>query len=280
VADVADSSQPIQQPSIQFNQAVSEASITAIAALTNYLRHIVLPLGSIVHSMLDETTFNTQCLNPGTNSHANTWVIADGRNVAGSGYATLTGSSTIPDLRGIFLRSKNGARSTGTGNPDGDLAVGTYTADRFLSHTHTITDPGHTHTVTDPSHNHGITDPTHVHAVNNNPHSHTFSPIGHQHGIQTIYIDPYSTGPDSGYLTGGDGYNIPGGVTEYATGPGNVNSTATTISMNPTNTAITINTGLTGITIVSQITGITNDTTGSSETAPRNVTVNIFIRIN
>jgi hypothetical protein len=32
------------------------------------------------------------------------WVLADGRNVSGTRYETLTGSSTVPDLRGAYIR--------------------------------------------------------------------------------------------------------------------------------------------------------------------------------
>jgi hypothetical protein len=32
-------------------------------------------------------------------------VLADGRNVAGSRYATVTGQTTVPDLRGAFIRA-------------------------------------------------------------------------------------------------------------------------------------------------------------------------------
>jgi hypothetical protein len=59
--------------------------------------------------------------------------------VAGSRYQTLTEASTIPDLRGIFLRGKNNGRSTATGNTAGDVALGTYAGDKMLDHTHTFT---------------------------------------------------------------------------------------------------------------------------------------------
>lgn len=76
-----------------------------------------LPVGSIIHSMLTTTQF--------ANEMGDTWVLADGRNVAGSRYQTVQGSSTVPDLRGAFLRAKGSSY-----NPDGDLPIGTYTADK------------------------------------------------------------------------------------------------------------------------------------------------------
>jgi hypothetical protein len=68
------------------------------------------PVGMIVQSMLTEAQF--QAIN-GTN-----WVLAAGQSVTGSQYATITGNSSIPDLRGMFLRGKNNSRSDGNQAPD------------------------------------------------------------------------------------------------------------------------------------------------------------------
>lgn len=76
-----------------------------------------LPVGSIIHSMLSPAQF--------ANEMGDVWVLADGRSVAGSRYQAVQGSSTVPDLRGAFLRAKGA-----TYNPDGDLPLGTYTADK------------------------------------------------------------------------------------------------------------------------------------------------------
>lgn len=85
----------------------------------------ILPVGSVIHSMLTEAQFQAQS--------GSGWVLADGRNVSGSVYATITGASTIPDMRSAFLRGKDNAKGL---NPDGDLALGTYSADKLASHTH------------------------------------------------------------------------------------------------------------------------------------------------
>lgn len=84
----------------------------------------VLPVGTIIHSMLSTTQFASE--------YGSNWVLADGRSVAGSLYAQVTGISNIPDLRGGFLRAKGA-----TLNPDGDLALGTLTADKIRLHDHT-----------------------------------------------------------------------------------------------------------------------------------------------
>lgn len=88
-------------------------------------------VGQIASSMLTEAQF--QSIN------GSSWVLMDGRSVAGSAYATLTGSITIPDARGMVLRGKNNGRSDGNQNPDGDSALGLYQGDAFGSHVHTST---------------------------------------------------------------------------------------------------------------------------------------------
>lgn len=130
----------VVQESIQFNNPVSESSLAAIGAAANGLLSILLPVGSIVHSMLTEAQFVAQIGAPST-----TWVLADGRSVAGSTYNTVTGLSTVPDLRSVILRGKDNGRGL---NPNGNLALGTYTTDQFASHNHSYSDPGHSHDTT------------------------------------------------------------------------------------------------------------------------------------
>lgn len=141
MTDVAPSFSLIQQESIQFNQPVSESSQTSIGALANALRQVILPVGSIIDSVLNQSTFQSQ-----NGSATIRWIIADGRDVTGSEYQLLTGSTTVPDLRGIFRRGKNNGRADGNQNPDGDLAVGTFSGFAIQSHNHGFVDPGHSHT--------------------------------------------------------------------------------------------------------------------------------------
>ena len=83
----------------------------------------ILPVGTVIHSMLTATQFAAE--------YGDNWVLADGRSVTGTKYALVTGASTIPDMRGAFLRAKGS-----TYNPDGDLALGQYTSSKFASHDH------------------------------------------------------------------------------------------------------------------------------------------------
>lgn len=93
-------------------------------------------LGDIRQSLLTEAQF--QSIN-GTG-----WVLLDGRSISGSALASLTGMTTLPDARGVVLRGKNNGRSTATGNPDGDLALGAAQVDQNLAHGHEITSDAHT----------------------------------------------------------------------------------------------------------------------------------------
>ena len=93
-------------------------------------------IGDIRESVLTESQF--QALNgPG-------WVLMDGRDISGSALDTLTSMSTLPDARGVVLRGKNNGRDNSTGNPDGDLAIGTAQTDQFGSHVHSVTANPHT----------------------------------------------------------------------------------------------------------------------------------------
>ena len=101
-------------------------------------------VGTIEQSMLTEAQFIAAAGSDGPN-----WVLADGRNVAGSRYAQITGSNTVPDLRGAFLRG-SGTRAANTSWAGG--GVGTYVEDttRRPRNTNfggtTGTDGSHTHT--------------------------------------------------------------------------------------------------------------------------------------
>ncbi len=90
-------------------------------------------VGSVRHSMLTELQFQA--------ANGTGWVLMDGRNVAGSAYAVLTGLTTIPDHRGIGFRGKNNGRADGAQNPAGDVALGTYQGDSVVDHSHTVNIP-------------------------------------------------------------------------------------------------------------------------------------------
>jgi len=96
------------------------SSVTT-AALPKVYAGIV---GDVRQSMLTEAQFQTYA--------GEGWVLMDGRSVAGSAYAALTGNNNIPDARGRALRMKD----NGAGVNPVDLALGANQGDAFQSHTH------------------------------------------------------------------------------------------------------------------------------------------------
>lgn len=99
-----------------------------MALVTRFTKSNQNPVGMIVSSMLTEAQY--QALN-GTG-----WVLADGRNVAGSTYASITGNTVVPDLRGQVLRGKNNSRADGQQDPAGEVTLGTQQTDAMQNHTH------------------------------------------------------------------------------------------------------------------------------------------------
>jgi hypothetical protein len=94
--------------------AVAQAAATSAGELYQ--------VGSIQQSLLNETQW-ASVLGP----EAVKWVLADGRNVAGSRYATVTGQTNVPDLRGAFIRAA-GQNSNNGPNWNGG-AVGAFHED-------------------------------------------------------------------------------------------------------------------------------------------------------
>lgn len=87
-------------------------------------------IGDIKHSMLTEAQFQAEV--------DTTWVLADGRDVTGSDFETLTGFSIVPDCRGQFLRGANNGRSDGKENPDGGALLGIQQDDAIAPHSHDV----------------------------------------------------------------------------------------------------------------------------------------------
>jgi len=57
-------------------------------------------IGDVKQSWLTETEFRGQL----SATERNKWVLADGRNVAGSKFSAITGQDNVPDMRGTYMR--------------------------------------------------------------------------------------------------------------------------------------------------------------------------------
>jgi hypothetical protein len=84
-------------------------------------------VGDVMHSTLTEEQFIVE--------NGSGWILADGRSVVGTRYASLIGTS-VPDMRGQFLRGKNNNRTDENKNPDGEIALGVQTGDTMQGHWH------------------------------------------------------------------------------------------------------------------------------------------------
>lgn len=121
-------STPIQLEEVTFRFGIPSEFFQKMGGYLNYLLNNVnlAAVGSFKSAFLTETQFRSQM--------GSTWVLADGRDVTGSAYATLTGNTNIPDCRAMLLISKvNGRVGKGVEN-----AVGFQLPDEMLDHSHGV----------------------------------------------------------------------------------------------------------------------------------------------
>ena len=71
-------------------------------------------VGSVQQTFLGATEFESIM--------GSDWVLADGRDVTGSLYESVTGNSTVPDCRGLFLRTVGGNADPAIGGTQSDAA--------------------------------------------------------------------------------------------------------------------------------------------------------------
>lgn len=130
MTDLISEPQNIEIENKRFRSATTESLIQEYGKFINWLLDNVIPrgVGSIMSSKNTEAEFQAE--------KGAGWVLMDGRSVVGSSYESVTGNSSIPDARGRYLRGKNGTRSDGFENPDGDVALGTFQSDQNGEHRH------------------------------------------------------------------------------------------------------------------------------------------------
>ena len=126
--EVFEGGEPILADAVNQNFSTLADEIERVEAKTDDTSATNPPIGTVIPSLLTEVHLEQLV--------GGRWVLADGRDVSGTAYESLTGVSFVPDLRGVFLRGANGARMDGLGNPEGDLVLGDYQADEIASHRH------------------------------------------------------------------------------------------------------------------------------------------------
>lgn len=146
---IPNTNQKIYEESLQFRGPISESALQQVGGAVNYLLDkivpidylldVITPIGTMLYSVAPNETVFQGLISPGNHQ---TWVLADGRDVTGSGFHATFGATHIPDLRGVFVRGKNFGRPLADGNPDGDVSCGTYQADDNKTHYHIGTTDG------------------------------------------------------------------------------------------------------------------------------------------
>jgi hypothetical protein len=89
-------------------------------------------VGDIKHSILNPTQFAVE--------NGDCWVPMDGRGISGTRLATIMGSSTVPDMSGLFIRATE--YNEGNDPSRSRNAQASYQADGNKSHSHGMDSPG------------------------------------------------------------------------------------------------------------------------------------------
>ena len=145
-------------------------------------------IGSIQQSTLSEAQFKTTQMGLAESAK---WCLADGRDVTGSGYATVTGRTHVPDLRGAFIQGAGANNTQHNGNvpwnggsllrasnfQTGPPAFTPFRADGGGHHTHSMQEAG--------DHGHDYQTATSGNALFNNPGS--YSNLGMSNAHNTWY---------------------------------------------------------------------------------------------
>ena len=121
----------LQSKKMAFNLLVFLAAIPAYAIPEKDVGN----LGEVRQSLLSKEDFQAM--------YGDAWVEMNGQDIESSDLykEKLWSSKTIPNASGVFLRCSNNGRTAAEGNPDGDIAVGTFQADEVVSHHHGFTPP-------------------------------------------------------------------------------------------------------------------------------------------
>jgi microcystin-dependent protein len=141
------SSSPTGFPAYKLvGQCTTDGSSNLVAA--NKTMEDNSPIGHVMPAMLSESQFRA--------IHGSGWVLAAGQSVAGSKYATLTGLTFAPDLRGRTIAGVDnmGGSAANRLTPGGSGITGNIVGTAGGAETHTLSQtqmPSHTHTVNTPT---------------------------------------------------------------------------------------------------------------------------------
>ena len=186
------------------------------------------------------------------------WLECNGQST--SGYTALAAivGSTVPDLRGEFVRGFDNSRGVDSGR-----SILSTQDEEFKEHNHGVTESAHNHGVTESAHNHGTTQSSHNHSASQSSHSHT------------------TTAP--GRRGSGSGCQFDTGFSQHDTGDcGNrslsSNSQTPSVTVSSASITISVDNASTGVSVNNATTGISTNNNGGTETRPRNVALMFIIK--
>jgi hypothetical protein len=128
------------------NDSLLLAKNSALQAKCDSIANIkpTFPIGTVITSV-------RKPLSGGYMPGDSTWMLADGTPVITDvGYVTAYGSTSTPDLRGMFLRGLDVGRTDGYQDPDVARTAGSVQRDTICSHAHDGVvggDGSHSHTI-------------------------------------------------------------------------------------------------------------------------------------
>lgn len=125
MSDLAPAKVKVQAESVFTGKPVAQSLMATVGQGMNFAVINTAQVGDVVSSFLDEATFQSL--------RDTTWILCDGRSVAGSEFQSLTGLALAPDMRGRYPRMKDNGAGV---DPAGDLALGTTYADQIANHAH------------------------------------------------------------------------------------------------------------------------------------------------
>ena len=225
-----------------------------------------VPLGTITWSPLTEAQFQAE-------SSDGAWELCDGASVTGSDYAVLMSRTTVPDIRGRFIRMRAHGTAA-TINPDGDVATDTAQADDTKIHSHANTFALGSATVASSAHRH---DMYHAHQW-----AHLDATNSFWYGQVTLDAGETTIGSGSDKFMERVGDLASGALSfKYAaqSAGSNTNYHTTGVLDGPSGTGSSADTGTPTATTTVTLSGAVTNSTGA-EGRPKNITQNAFIKIN
>jgi hypothetical protein len=123
--------------------AAAKSQISTLQEQANNLANPGIPVGTIIASTLTPQEFAKAAGDPDNLAiQGSRWTLADGKDVSGTDFVSVTGKQTVPNLCGMFLRGKSNGKAAGVE----EIQLGEYRPDQVGPHAHNVGTVGGTET--------------------------------------------------------------------------------------------------------------------------------------